>query len=161
MSQSSSINPFHTARLLSEFFDDDDLLVPSSSIWLNTKQNSDKSQLVKNYPRVDVIESDQKFTMKCDLPGFTPSSVKIELNGERNILFISGETTPLPQEEAKRYVKKERFDGKFKRGFRLDDNIDPEHIKASFDTNGVLTIELPKKEKRTPTTRNIQITSKL
>lgn len=97
-------------------------------------------------PTVDVVDNGKTINVKADIPGL--SEKDIELLVENNKLVISGEKNEEKKSEDsnKRYLISERRFGSFRRVISLPENTLADEIKAEFK-NGVLTIEIPKKEK--------------
>ena len=98
-------------------------------------------------PPADIIESNEGFTITLDVPGFTKDALKV--NVRNGILAVSGERKRDDADDEKHFRYVERPFGSFSRSFRLPDYIDGESIKGSYD-NGVLTVELKKKEEAKP-----------
>lgn len=94
-------------------------------------------------PAVDIRESAESLTLTADLPGL--SQEDIELTLENNLLTLTGERRFEAEDNTKDYHRIERAYGRFTRSFTLPRNVESDSVKASFQ-NGVLTIELPKKE---------------
>ena len=92
-------------------------------------------------PAMDVIENEQSFVIRLDLPGLKPDDVNVEV--ENDVLTISGEMGDTVEREGDRYHYRERTYGSFQRSVRLSNTIDTEHVEANFE-NGVLNITLPK-----------------
>ena len=97
-------------------------------------------------PRTDLLETDDAFRLRLDVPGMTKDDITINL--QNNTLTVSGERTSERTNEEEEYVRVERVFGTFHRTFTLPDAVDAEHIEAAYD-NGVLTIHVPKTEKST------------
>ena len=95
-------------------------------------------------PSVDVYETDRAFMVEVDLPGLKKDDVKITV--ENNTLTITGERKWKKDVNDENVHRQERFYGKFVRSFILPDNVDRDHISASFQ-DGVLTIEIPKRDR--------------
>ena len=102
-------------------------------------------------PAVEIVESDEEISLTAELPGLEEKDVKI--NVEDNLLSLSGERT-IEKNEDDRYVRSERWYGKFSRSFRLPETADLENINAKL-ANGVLTVTVPKKEEAKP--RQIEV----
>ncbi len=100
-------------------------------------------------PAVDIVEEKDKYVLKADLPGLKQDDIKIELTD--NILSISGERKHERNEEDKdkKYYYYERSYGAFERKFVLPNDADIEKIKAKYE-NGVLSIDIQKKESKKP-----------
>jgi HSP20 family protein len=103
-------------------------------------------------PPMDLVEHDDHFLLRADLPGLTEGDVNIELHD--GSLTISGERKAEHAKQERGFYRVERQFGSFSRTLTLPDGIDGEQIKASF-TNGVLEVWIPKPEERKP--RRIQI----
>ncbi len=98
-------------------------------------------------PAMDLVETDDDFVLRTDLPGLSEKDVNIEL--EDNVLTISGERKAEHEERKEGYYRVERSSGTFSRSLTLPEGVDPERITASFD-RGVLEVRIPKPEERKP-----------
>jgi HSP20 family protein len=98
-------------------------------------------------PAMDLVETDDDFVLRADLPGLTEKDVNIEL--EDNVLTISGERKAEHEERKEGYYRVERASGTFSRSLTLPEGVDPERVRASFD-RGVLEVRIPKPEQRKP-----------
>jgi HSP20 family protein len=105
-------------------------------------------------PAVDVIEEDNKYILKMDLPGLSKDDVKISVDNDT--LKISGEKKYENEEKKKNYHRCERYYGKFERSFNLGKEIDTEKIEANFK-NGVLNLELTKAESAKPKAIEVKV----
>ena len=103
-------------------------------------------------PSMDLVEADDHFVLKADLPGLSEEDVAIEVRD--NALTISGERKAEHEARERGWYRVERSFGRFSRSLTLPDGIDPDAISASFD-KGVLAVTIPKPEQRKP--RRIQI----
>lgn len=98
-------------------------------------------------PAMDLVETEDDFVLRADLPGMSEKDVNIEL--EDNILTISGERKAEHEERKEGYYRVERAFGNFARSLTLPEGIDPDQVRASFD-RGVLEVRIPKPEQRKP-----------
>src|SRR5947199_6804805 len=98
-------------------------------------------------PAMDLVETDDDFVLRADLPGLTEDDVNIEL--EDNVLTLSGERKSEREEKNEGYYRVERASGSFQRSLTLPEGVDPEGIKADFD-KGVLEVRIPKPQQRKP-----------
>jgi HSP20 family protein len=98
-------------------------------------------------PAMDLVETQDSFVLRADLPGLSESDVNIEL--EDNVLTISGERKGEHEERKEGYYRVERAFGSFSRSLTLPEGVHPEAIKAKFD-RGVLEVTIPKPEERKP-----------
>jgi HSP20 family protein len=98
-------------------------------------------------PAMDLVEAENEFVLKADLPGLSEENVSIEV--EDNVLTISGERKAEHEERKEAYYRVERAFGRFSRSLTLPEGIDPEAVKASFE-HGVLEVRVPKPEAKKP-----------
>jgi HSP20 family protein len=98
-------------------------------------------------PAMDLVETDDHFVLRADLPGMSESDVNIEL--EDNVLTVSGERKAEHEEKREGFYRVERSFGAFSRSLTLPKGIDPEAVTARFD-KGVLEVRVPKPEERKP-----------
>jgi len=98
-------------------------------------------------PAMDLIEEDDRYVLRADLPGVREDEVHVEL--EDNVLTISGERKSEHEERKEGLYRLERASGSFSRSLTLPEGIDPDSIQARFD-KGVLEVRVPKPEQRKP-----------
>jgi HSP20 family protein len=98
-------------------------------------------------PAMDLLETDEEFVLRADLPGMTESDVSVEL--EDNVLTVSGERKTEHEDKREGFYRMERSFGSFSRSLTLPKGIDPEAVSAQFD-RGVLEVRIPKPEQRKP-----------
>lgn len=91
-------------------------------------------------PSCDIIESDETFVIKLDLPGLSKEEINIAL--KEHVLTIKGERAGELGEKEK-YRRQERSTGVFSRSFALPENVNTAETEARFD-KGVLSITMPK-----------------
>ena len=101
---------------------------------------------------MDAWRDGDTFHVEFDLPGIDLES--IDLDVERNVVTVKAER-PTRASDAE-LIAAERPRGIFSRQLVLGDNLDTEHITASYDA-GVLTLQIPVAEQAKP--RKISITS--
>jgi len=99
-----------------------------------------------NLPKVNVLETEKSFVIELAAPGMSKEDLKV--NVEKEVLVLSSEKKTEAEVKEKSYLKKEFSYAGFKRSFNLPENVDTSAIKANYE-NGILKIELPKKEKNT------------
>jgi HSP20 family protein len=98
-------------------------------------------------PAMDLIETDDHFVLRADLPGLSEEDVNIEV--EDRVLTISGERKAEHMQSKEGYHRVERAFGSFSRSLTLPEGVDAEAVSASFD-KGVLEVQIPKPEERKP-----------
>ena len=103
-------------------------------------------------PPVDLVEAEDHFVLKADLPGLSEGDVNIEV--QDGALTISGERKAEHEQREKGWYRIERSFGRFSRSLTLPDGVDPDRIEASF-SHGVLEVRIPKPDERRP--RRIEI----
>src|SRR5215208_5374772 len=91
-------------------------------------------------PAMDLLETEDHFVLRADLPGMTESDVNIEL--EDNVLTVSGERKHEHEEKREGFYRVERAFGSFSRALTLPKGVNPESVNAGFE-NGVLEVRIP------------------
>ncbi len=109
------------------------------------KAISEYKTMIPERPNMDVIETEDKIIVKTDLPGVKKEDIKVDLTEDS--LDISAEFEEEIEVEEGRYIKRERRYGKAKRTFTLPAKVKVDEARAKFE-NGVLTVDLPKLEKK-------------
>jgi len=106
-------------------------------------------------PAIDVVEKDDKFVAKVELPGVQEEDVDVIIMGDT--LIIEGEKQAESEVKKKGYSYIETSYGSFSRSIAIPLIVDVENISANFD-KGVLEIDLPKsvevKQKKVKVTAN-------
>lgn len=104
-------------------------------------------------PEIEVAQTDDFLTVRCDLPGMKKEDIKLELTDK--FLTISGERNEEKKEEREGYFHTERSYGSFYRQVPLPAGAKPETTEATFK-DGVLEIKMPAIKKE-PTGRRLEI----
>jgi HSP20 family protein len=90
------------------------------------------------WPTMDVVESEDEYTVYVDVPGVKAEDVTIEL--EDQVLTISGARVPTSNVDP---VQAERPYGSFVRTLRVPKGVDGDKIAADYN-DGVLQLHVPK-----------------
>jgi HSP20 family protein len=98
-------------------------------------------------PAMDLVETEDHFVVRADLPGLDEGDIKVEL--EDNVLTISGERKAEHEQGKEGYYRVERAFGQFARTLTLPEGVDADAVSAGFD-KGVLEVRIPKPEQRKP-----------
>ena len=106
------------------------------------------------YPSVDIKEKENKYVIDADVPGLSESD--LEMDFKNNVLTLKGEKKTESETKDASSVCVERSYGSFRREIAFDDEVDSESIKAELK-NGVLHVELNKKEKSKQSSKKIPI----
>ncbi len=102
------------------------------------------SRKERNLMKTDIKEMKDKYIVEVDLPGFEKKNIDLSL--DNGYLKISAKTEKNEEKkEHEKYLHQERFYGECSRSFYVGDEVKETDIKAEFK-NGILTVELPKKE---------------
>ena len=99
------------------------------------------------YAPLDVTKLEDKYVVKCDLPGV--SKENIEINVHNGVLTISGNKEQLKEDvNEKSYFRERRF-GKFSRSISISESVNTDDIKAAY-ADGVLELTIPIKPENKP-----------
>ena len=112
----------------------------------------DESRAQRWVPAMDLVEADDHFLLKADLPGLSEDDVAIEIRD--NTLTISGERKSEYETREGGWYRVERATGQFSRALSLPEGVDADAVTAEF-SKGVLEVRVPKPEARKP--RRVQI----
>ena len=112
----------------------------------------DESRAQGCVPAMHLVEADDHFLLKADLPGLSEDDVAIEIRD--NTLTISGERKSEYETREGGWYRVERATGQFSRALSLPEGVDADAVTAEF-SKGVLEVRVPKPEARKP--RRVQI----
>ena len=104
-------------------------------------------------PAVDVLEENDRLIVKVEAPGVEEKDLRVTF--EDGLLTISGERQ-FERKDDRNYHRIERAYGTFIRSFSLPRSVDASQIVANY-RNGVLEIEVPKKEESRPRQISINV----
>lgn len=93
-------------------------------------------------PACNVYEDAHSFRVEAAIPGFTRQA--IEVTFEDSVLTIEGQHKE-EERESRHYFLREIMPGTFSHSFRVPAAIDTTKVTATVK-DGVLTVELPKRE---------------
>lgn len=100
-------------------------------------------------PALDLYETVEAFTIKVEVPGIAPDSIRLEFRD--NKVVISGERPSPRSGEGVSYHHIERFSGRFERIIALPPYVCCQDISAQY-RDGVLEITIPKNSSPGPKT---------
>ena len=98
---------------------------------------------VLHFPPANIVEKADLYKIELAAPGMQKADFNVKLDGK--ILTISAEKKAEATAENEKMIRKEFGYKAFKRSFTLDEKIDATNITAKYE-NGILNLELPKKE---------------
>jgi len=107
----------------------------------------------KWYPAVDILESNDAYVIRAELPGMKKEDFNLEVKD--GTLTLTGERKSEKLTDGIRYRHAERIEGKFVRTFSLPETVKQDAIKATY-RDGILEIHVPKAEEVKP--RQIEVT---
>ena len=96
--------------------------------------------------KTDIKEKKDKYVIDIDLPGYEKENIKIEVEDGYLTVHASINSNKEEKEEGK-FVRKERYVGSCSRSFYVGEDVKEDDIKATF-RNGILKLEVPKKEEK-------------
>ncbi|MER3463897.1 MAG: Hsp20/alpha crystallin family protein [Chitinophagaceae bacterium] len=117
------------------------------------KENFSAEQL-NNFVPINVKEVDNGYELEVVAPGLNKEDFKINL--DKNLLTIEVEKKSESEEKCQKFLRREYKKQAFKRSFTVDENIDTERISAKY-VNGILALNLPKKEEVKEVSKQITI----
>ena len=117
---------------------------------------ADTSELTVWAPAVDIYETENELVLKADLPDINEKDLDVRV--ENNMLTIRGERKFEEKVKEDNYLRVERSYCSFSRSFSLPTTVNSEAIKAQY-TNGVLTVELPKRAESKPKQVKVNVTN--
>lgn len=111
-------------------------------------------RMVTRVPAANISESQEHFHVELAAPGLKKEDFRLNL--ERNVLSISVEQRREDKQEDRNYAKREYSYSSFVRSFTLPESADENGIKAIYN-DGVLAIDIPKREEAKTVSRQIEI----
>ena len=91
-------------------------------------------------PAIDVLEKEDRFLVKVELPGVNEEDVNVSVAGDT--LIIEGEKKAESEVKKKGYYYTEASYGSFSRSITMPSTVDASKIEADFE-KGILEITLP------------------
>jgi len=98
---------------------------------------------VLHFPPANIIEKSDRYQIELAIPGMDKTDFNVKL--DEKLLTISAEKKIEKTEETDKMIRREFSNRSFKRSFIVDEKINTTTISAKYE-NGILTLELPKKE---------------
>ena len=105
-------------------------------------------------PAVNICETADHFHVELAAPGLSKEDFRINL--ERKMLTISVHKENSSEQEERSFSRKEFSYRSFTRSFTLPDSADENAIEAKYN-DGILKVEIPKREEAKNITRQISI----
>jgi HSP20 family protein len=105
-------------------------------------------------PLVDIHETKDSFQLKAELPGVKQEDIQVSVEGDA--LTLKGERKRETEVKEDQYHRIERSYGRFERVILLPSVVDPDRVKATYG-DGVLEIQLPKREEAKPKEVKVEV----
>ena len=105
-------------------------------------------------PAIDVRETEEALVVEADVPGLGKDDLEITVLDD--VLTIKGEKKREHDETKENYHRLERHYGSFQRSITLPSSVDSTKVAAQFK-NGVLHIDLPKREEAKPREIKVEV----
>ncbi len=110
-----------------------------------------------SHPAVNVTETGDAFKVALAAPGFEKQHFALNVeNGHLIVTAKREEKTEEGSADKSRFLRREFRYESFKRSFKLPTTVNQDAIAAVYE-NGILNIELPKKEEAKPVMKSIQV----
>jgi len=119
----------------------------------SSRDQAEESALTTWAPAVDIYVTRNELAVKADLRDANEKEIDVRV--ENNLLTIRGERKFEKSVSEENYLRVERTYGAFSRSFSLPNTVNAEAIGAEYK-NGVLTVNLPKREESKP--RQVKVT---
>lgn len=118
---------------------------------------------MENMPRpmpLDVSESETTFDIKADIPGVKKEDIHVSVDDKTNTLTIKVDSKQEKEEDKEeggtKWHRIERQSTFIQRALRMPDYANLDEINAKYD-NGVLQLQVPKKEEAQKEAKRIDI----
>lgn len=105
--------------------------------------------------KTDITDCGDHYRMETDLPGFAKEDIHLDLSGDTLTIRAERHSEHEQEDKKEQYLRVERSYGEYARAFDIS-AVDAEAIRAKYE-NGVLTLDMPKKQKKLPETRQLEI----
>jgi len=107
-------------------------------------------------PAIDVLTRDGALVVRAELPGIDPEK-DVDISVDDGVLTLKGERRHEEKSEGDGWVRMERSFGSFERHIPLPQGVDPDTIRASYES-GILEVVVPDVAELT-SPKKIQVTS--
>ncbi|MBB5645087.1 Hsp20/alpha crystallin family protein [Pedobacter cryoconitis] len=111
-------------------------------------------RMISRVPAANISETKDNYHVEIAAPGLKKEDFKLNL--ERNVLNISVEKRKEEKQEERNFSKREYSYSSFVRSFTLPESANENGIQATYN-DGILTIDIPKREEAKTISRQIEI----
>lgn len=109
-----------------------------------------------NSMKTDVTEKDGKTILDIEMPGLDKGDIKVSLKDGYLTVSASRNEEKEEKDDKGTIIKKERSTGSMSRSFYVGEEVSVDEIDGSYE-NGILKLEIPKKEPIEAETKFIEI----
>ena len=102
--------------------------------------------------KTDVKETDDGYELSIDLPGVSKDDLKAEVKDGYMTVSVTKNENNDEKDKKGKFIRQERYAGAMSRSFYVGDDITENDIHAKFE-NGVLRLDVPKKEAKAVETK--------
>ena len=121
------------------------LLSTRSSLFDDFFQDDFFAAKANHLMSTDIKEEEHGYEIDINIPGFSKEDLNMELEQGYLTVTASHNSTNEKKDDEGKIIRQERYSGKQSRSFYVGEGVKVEDIKAAY-TNGVLSIQIPKKE---------------
>jgi HSP20 family protein len=111
-------------------------------------------RMLTKVPAANISETSDHYHIEMAAPGLKKEDFKLKL--ESKVLSISVEKHKEEKHEERNYAKREYSYSSFIRSFTLPESANENGIQATYN-DGILTIDIPKREESKVVSRQIEI----
>lgn len=105
--------------------------------------------------KTDIKDEGDKYVLEAEMPGFEKEDIKLDLDGDRLVISAEHSDSSESKDDEGKYIRRERTFGSYSRSFDVS-TVDTDKIAAEYK-NGVLILDLPKKQATVQTARRLEI----
>lgn len=108
-----------------------------------------------NSCRTDIRDTGDKYVMEAELAGFNRDDINIDIKDSYLVISAEHKKSSGDKNSNGKYIRRERSYSSYKRSFDISD-VNADNINAEYK-NGILTIDLPKKQREEPVSKRLEI----
>ncbi len=108
-----------------------------------------------NSCKTDIKDEGDRYVLEAELPGFDKQDIKLDINSGFLTLTAEHSAEREDKDSDGKYIRRERSYGSYQRSFDIS-SVNADKIDAEYK-NGILTVQLPKKDIEKPETRRLEI----
>ena len=105
--------------------------------------------------KTDVSDEGDHYLLEADLPGFDKKDIQLSINGDMLTIHAERHSKLEEKDQQNKVVRMERSYGSYSRQFDVS-GIEADQITAKYE-NGVLTLDMPKRQQTLPEARMLEI----